>query len=210
MALVNTDNQQQEPELPTIKNTVIADEGGYWAGLSAGEFKSIYQGLRELSTLSSANYMVELAPYQPDSKIAIIDWFDNFSWLPWLATSCSLPLMEAQVDNVQAGHYQHNYITGNSVSDIQLTFLETRDGHILNTAQQIKDLMFSEDGTQGLPYDYMMWMTISLYERGNRKSKPYVERILVALQTASLDLAATNPNPIEVPLGFTRMYPMLK
>lgn len=209
MALVNTDNNQEEvKESPKV--IVNTKKTGWWAGLPAGEFKSIYQGLRELSTLSSANYIVELAPYKPDSLVAKINLFDNFSWLPWLATSCSLPLMEAQVENVQAGHYQQNFINGNAVGDIQLTFLETKEGDILNAAQQIKEIMFHEDGTQGLPYDYMLWMTISLYLREDRSAQPYSERILVALQTASLDLAATNPNPIEVPLGFTRMYPMLK
>ena len=209
MALVNTDNQQQEAELPTIKVTAVGN-GGYWAGMSAGDFKSIYRGLHAVGTLLSANYIVELAPYQPDSLVASTSLFDEFNWLPWLATSCSLPLMEAQVENVQAGHFQQNYITGNAVGDIQLTFLETMEGDILNSAQQIKKIMFSEDGTQGLPYDYMMWLKISLFPRHNRGIIPYSERILVALQTASLDLAATNPNPIEVPLGFTRMYPMLK
>lgn len=209
MALFNDDNNQVEEKiLPKV--TLDAKKLGYWAGMSAGEFKVIYRGLHELGTLSSANYIVELEPYKPDSEIAKIDWFDNFSWLPWLATSCGLPLMEAQVDSVQTGHYQQNYVTGNASGDIQLTFLETKEGDILNTARQIKEIMFKEDGTQGLPYDYMLWLTVSLYPRDCRLVRPFSERILVALQAASVDLAATNPNPIEVPLSFTRMFPMLR
>lgn len=201
----------------TIK---ASDSAGYWAGMTAQNLKNLYRQLYSLGTLSQAHYIVELNPYDPTGPLSKVELFDRVPLrrddhdlvgvlLPWLATSCSLSVLDAQSDSVQAGHYQQNFITGNSSNEVQVTFLETKGAAILNAARQIKEIMFAPDGTQGLPAEYMMRLKISLFPRNNRSNPVFSEEWLVALQAASVDLAAQNKDALEVPLTFLKMYPML-
>lgn len=206
--------------LPTVKVRARISKPGYWAGMPAQDLKSIYRQLYGLGTLSKAHYIVELEPYDSTGPLSEILLFDKVPLrtdsynltgvlLPWLATECSLSVLDAQSDSVQAGHYQQNFITGNNSSEVQVTFLETKGAAILNAAQEIKAVMFASDGTQGLPAEYMMRLKISLFPRDDRSGEVFSEEWLVALQAASVDLAAQNKDALEVPLTFLKMYPML-
>lgn len=193
---------------------------GWWAGKTAAELQQIYKQLYSLGTLSQAHYIVELEPYDPNGPLSEIPLFNKVPvklegfdltgvLLPWLATSCSISLIDAQSDSIQAGHHQQNFITGNGSNDVTITFLETEDARILRGFNAVRAVMFNKDGTQGLPAQYMMKLKISLFKRYNREARPFTKKWLVALQAASVDLAAQNKDALEVPLTFLKMYPML-
>ncbi|KKW78818.1 hypothetical protein AAV96_09350 [Acinetobacter sp. AG1] len=134
--------------------------------------------------------------------------------LPWLCQSIDLSVMDAQTDSIQVGAFQLNHITGNSSGEISIPFIETRNASILNSALAIKAIMFpdgEDGGTQALPNDYLMRMTIYIYDKQSYSTKVFEIKHLVALQTGSIPLDATNRNGVGiVTLNFIKMFPMLK
>lgn len=190
---------------------------GWWAGLSAAELKGVYKNVYELGTLSKAHYIVELKPLDPDSvkeggRFELISALkqDGTGWaLPWLATSVDFGLLDAQADSVQAGVHQLNYITGNSSSEVQVTFLETANADVIRMVKAIKQAMFHRDGTQGLPFDYLLEMRVALFDRQNRNTRPAEFNWIVALTGGQLDFSGADRDPLQIPLTFTKMYPVM-
>lgn len=147
------------------------------------------------------------------TKLESIPLMDN-SKLPWLCQSLDLSLLDAQTDSVQVGSFQLNHITGNNSGEISIPFIETRNAAILNSALAIKAIMFpdgEDGGTQAVPNDYLMRMTIFLFDRHSHSTRVFEIQHLVALQTGSIPLDATNRNGVGiVTLNFIKMFPMLK
>lgn len=192
-------------------------KAGWWAGLSAAELKGAYKSIYELGTLSKAHYIVELKPLNPDSvkeggQFELISALKQAGtgWaLPWLATSVNFGLLDAQADSIQAGAYQINYITGNSSSEVQVTFLETANADIIRMAKAIKRAMFHRDGTQGLPFDYLLEMRVALFDRRDRNTQPAEFNWIVALTGGQLDFSGADRDPLQISLTFTKMYPVM-
>ena len=202
-----------------LEMTIRGTKGNYWSGLSSADLRLIWSDLNRIGTLSKAHYIVELSPYSANSPLKEIPIFQTskegtsrfniVGYLPWLAQSVDVSIIDAQSDSINAGHFQQNYMTGNQQSEVSITFLETKNCHISRSAQAIKKIMFKPDGTQGLPAEYLMWLEVSLFRRNDREDVPFVNRCLVALQSAKLDLAADDRGILTVPLTFTKMYPMM-
>ena len=134
--------------------------------------------------------------------------------LPWLCQSIDLSVLDAQSDSANVGSFQLNFLTGNSSGEISIPFIETRNAAILNSAKAIKAIMFpngKNGGTQALPKDYLMRMTIYIYDRHSYSTRVFEIQHLVALQTASIPLDVTNRGGVGiVTLNFIKMFPMLK
>ena len=65
-------------------------------------------------------------------------------------------------------------------------------------------------GTQALPKDYLMRMTVYIYDKHTHSTRVFEVQHLVALQAGSIPLDATNKNGIGiVTLNFVKMFPML-
>lgn len=151
--------------------------------------------------------------FEASTIIESIPLMDN-SRLPWLCQSIDLSVLDAQTDSANVGAFQLNYITGNASGEISIPFIETRNASILNSALAIKGIMFPDGengGTQALPADYLMKMTIYIYDRHSFSSRVFEVQHLVALQAGSIPLDATNRNGVGVvTLNFIKMFPMLK
>lgn len=190
----------------------MADQYGVWSGMSIEEAIGYYESLYAIGTLSAIHYGVELRPFDENGKIAKspdVTLFNNI-WLPWLATSIDLSVLDAQSDSAKVGHYQLNYITGNGSGEISIPFIETRAADILNSAKAIKKIMFHKDGTQAVPNEYLMLMKIFIYDKHSRSTRVFEVDHLVALQAGSVPLDATNVNGVAmVQLNFLKMFPML-
>lgn len=155
-------------------------------------------------------FMKGLDGFSPEELNDPIPLFDENYNLPWLASSIDLSILDAQTDSVNIGHFQLNHITGNSSGEISIPFIETRNAAILNSAKAIKKIMFAKDGTQALPKDYLMVMKIYIYDRHSFSTRVFEIDHLVALQTASIPLDASNKNGAGVvTLNFVKMFPML-
>lgn len=146
-----------------------------------------------------------------NTRIPLLD--DDYK-LPWLCQSIDLSVLDAQTDSANIGSFQLNYLTGNSSGEISIPFIETRNAAILNSARAIKAIMFpdgAEGGTQALPKDYLMRMTIYIYDKHSYSTRVFEVQHLVALQTGSIPLDATNRGGVGiVTLNFIKMFPMLK
>ncbi|MCH7335193.1 hypothetical protein [Acinetobacter sp. NIPH 2699] len=193
---------------------------GVWSGMPITDALKHYKQLYALGVLTSLHFGVDLEPFNPESKIAThldsgvgIPLFDPTYKLPWLCQSIDLSLLDAQTDSVNVGAFQLNHITGHGSGEISIPFIETRNAAIMNSAKAIKEIMFPKGehgGTQALPKDYLMRMTIFIYDRHSYSTRVFEVQHLVALQTGSIPLDATNRNGIGiVTLNFIKMFPML-
>ena len=204
-------------QLSEIKLTADAEVVfGQWSGMPISVAKIYYDKLYGLGTLSNIHFGVDLEPFNLTGGIADADipLFDDEYELPWLCQSIDLSVLDAQNDSVNVGSFQLNYLTGNSSGEISIPFIETRKAEILNSARAIKAIMFPDGengGTQALPKDYLMRMTIYIYDKHSYSTRVFEIQHLVALQTGSIPLDATNRVGIGiVTLNFIKMFPMLK
>lgn len=125
--------------------------------------------------------------------------------LAWRAIDCTLPIINAEVDSIKVGHYQHQYLTGNQLPEITINFLETAAGDVLNSAIEMSSLMFPGDGTLIEPSKYAIWLDVILFSRDNQEAEQVVQQYLCQLQTANAELAARDTTVLEVPLTFTQL-----
>ena len=189
---------------------------GMWSGMPISKAKAIYDGIYKLGTISNIHFGVELKPFDPNSAIAQQDIpiFDEQVRLPWLCQSIDLSVLDAQTDSAQVGAFQLNFLTGNNSGEISIPFIETKNADILNSTGFIKDIMFPDGaagGTQALPIDYLMKMTIYIYDRHSYSTRVFEVQHMVALQTGSIPLDASNRGGVGiVTLNFIKMFPMLK
>lgn len=187
-------------------------QGNYWAGMSADELTTIAKKLYEHGSLLSAQYIVNLEPLHEDSKVAKTL---SMEFLPsefmFLAKSCNIPLIEAQSEQINAASYVLNHFNADTStgSEIQITFLETRMGQVSDLINDIKSVMFVEDGSQNPPYEYLLRLTISVFSSHSRQYRPISKSMVVALQSANIELAADNFSPVEIPVTFSRMFSMM-
>jgi hypothetical protein len=185
-----------------------SSQPGWWGGRSAQDALAKYKALKAHGVLKKAHYLVEFEPFssQLGAGLHKLPLFAVGS-LAWLASSTSLSLIDVETDSVKVGHYQHNYVTGQSTSEFEITMIETEDGDISNSLKAIKALMFFPDGTQGLPASYMFYIRISLFKPFDESSQPVARSYLVSLQSANIDLEAASSDVVEIPITLTKMYP---
>ncbi|SDB86993.1 hypothetical protein [Acinetobacter boissieri] len=231
VANMDTIHVKANPDTPKISNI------GPWAGMAGDQAQGVFSELYGLDVLSMAHFGVTLEAFYDDAEIVSkqVDLYSSFDLktmlsrgyapakspqniplidpdfkLMWLATNIDLSTMDAQSDSVHVGHYQLNYFTTNGTGDISITFIETRNASIINSAKAIKSVMFREDGTQALPKDYLMRLKIYIFDKHSNSTRPFEVEHIVALQAANLPLETSMANGVGmVTLNFTKMFPML-
>lgn len=188
----------------------------YWGGMYSHEALQQILALHDVGVghLRKSHYIVKFRPFWDNGQVAALTKANQLplldqSYMGWLVTSTDLSLIDAQTDSVQAGHYQHNHVTGNASNEITMTMLENKNGDVLKSADVIKNIMFAKDGTQAVPADYMFYVSIGLFDWSNRKKVVFEKEQLVCLQSEKVDLAAGNKEVLDVQMVFTKMYPML-
>ncbi|MCY3200812.1 hypothetical protein, partial [Acinetobacter baumannii] len=126
------------------------------AGLTVERDVKNNKELYALGTLSAAHFGIEIRPYRANSKIAQanIPIFDPSNKVAWLANNVDVSLLDAQTDAVHVGHFQLNHVTGNASNELSISFIETKEAAIANSAKAIKEIMFNKDGTQPPPIEY--------------------------------------------------------
>lgn len=226
--------------LPTITQHSTTFKRGVWSGVDAEEAIAEFENLYNTGLFLPTNFGIKLRPYDPDGELAdleiqnysayelgtlLIPDFntspekkliklplldEEFTALPFLCVDTHLTGIDAITESVNAGHYQLNYITGNTTDEITVNMHETRACDIFNSVQAIKKLMFKDDGTQALPNDYLMYLTLYTYDQHSRSTKIIEQTHLVALKASSLDLSVENRSTTAiVPLTFIKMFPNL-
>lgn len=207
------DNGPQITSRPIDDMSNLLDDwlAGPWSGMPAADAKLHYRELYALGTLSTAHFGIELRPLERDSMIANADLpiFNPSIKLPWLAQNMDLSIFDLQTDSVQIGHYQQNFITGNTSGDMTIPFIETRNADILNSALLIKQIMLNKDGTHPPPAEYLMRLNIHIFDRNSRSTRLFELEHIVALQTPSIQLdAAAGATPGVVQLTFMKTFGM--
>lgn len=181
----------------------------HWAGMTRKEFTGVYKQLYKAGIQHKNFYLISMTPYK-NNDTRLLELFD-FKLFPFLATEANFPILQLQTDSKQIGHFTSNHITGSQAQDISVTFIETKENHVLNSLKEYRKLVCHNDGTQGLPADYALWLSVWLYNRdeGFREPKFY-ERILCAPTQASLDgLSGEDGSALTIPVSFTPLRPFM-
>lgn len=172
--------------------------------------KSKFSGYLPLGQVGNSTFSNQVKSLSEGELDTLPIFLDEYQ-LPFLATGYDLSLLDAQVDSMNVGAHQFNYLTGNGSGDMSITFIETRNVAILNSAKIIKSVMFNKDGTQKEPFHYLMRLTAFIYDKFNFGQRVFELEHIVKLQTASIPLESSNSNGVgTVTLNFTKMFPNLK
>lgn len=229
---INTGNTDKTPNrVPT--------QLGIYNGLTGVQAQILVKELSELDVLLKPNFKVTLAPYFANSAIAnthikLLDGLHNAlatgnlsvndrsvpipifpqnsqygQYIQYLATDIDVSFLDAQTDSQIIGAFNINHVTGNSTGDVTITFIETRNAMIANSAKAIKNIMFNKDGTQAPPKDYLMKMRVEAIDRHNHLPV-FEQEWIVSLQTGSIGFSSSEVSTATTQLTFTKMFPMLK
>lgn len=176
--------QRANAKLETIHTQAMSNKR--WFGYGVAEFKQLYSDLYDLGQILSANFYVEFEPYDNNSTAHLPLFADNLSG--FLVSESNLPILQAEFEPVKIATMQHNQITGITEPELQLNFIETKDGRIMNSIIDWRDLMINPDGTVNPSASFAMWVTIGVFSKDHGLDyKPFSRRFLVAPSMASVD-----------------------
>ena len=169
--------QRANAKLKTIHTQAMSNKR--WFGYGVAEFKQLYSDLYDLGQILSANFYVEFEPYDNNSTAHLPLFADNLSG--FLVSESNLPILQAEFEPVKIATMQHNQITGITEPELQLNFIETKDGRIMNSIIDWRDLMVNSDGTLNPSASFAMWVTIGVFSKDHGLDyKPFSRRSLVA------------------------------
>lgn len=198
-------------------DTTNKDLHKQWFGLTGGA-KQAYAQYKNLYANYGAILQCQYAVYL-NNPLGIgknIPWFNPDFKLSWLATEVDMSLGSFESDHFNAGGFQLAYITGMSSGSIDVTFIETRQGHIANSYNACKKLIVNADGTVNEPAKYAFELDIHLLghnqrlnPNGNYKSDPiFATKHMVCVKEASISLSSTGRSEIaKVVVTFEKIAP---
>lgn len=176
--------QRADAKMETIHTQAMSNKR--WFGHGVAEFKQLYSDLYDLGQILSANFYVEFEPYNNNDTAHLPLFADGLSG--FLVSESNLPILQAEFEPVKIATMQHNQITGITEPELQLNFIETKDGRIMNSIIDWRDLMINPDGTVNPSASFAMWVTIGVFSKDHGLDyKPFSRRFLVAPSMSSVD-----------------------
>lgn len=176
--------QRADAKMETIHTQAMSNKR--WFGHGVAEFKQLYSDLYDLGQILSANFYVEFEPYNNNDTAHLPLFADGLSG--FLVSESNLPILQAEFEPVKIATMQHNQITAITEPELQLNFIETKDGRIMNSIIDWRDLMINPDGTVNPSASFAMWVTIGVFSKDHGLDyKPFSRRFLVAPSMASVD-----------------------
>ncbi|MBJ9425134.1 hypothetical protein [Acinetobacter seifertii] len=187
--------------------TTKAQSYQYWAGFNAAEAQQLYRELYDLGDIVTAHYFVLMKPHNENETKNLAFFTDNLTG--YLVTETNLSVIEAEYEQVKAGAFYYNSLSGFQEPDLQLTFVETKDTRILNSFLQWRELMVNDDGSLNPPASYAMEITVGLFSREFGMSyKPFEKTYLVAPTLSAIDnLVSNNYESLRVPAALKVLRP---
>lgn len=176
-------------------------------GLTAAEAMRVYRTLYSYGSLLACSYGVFLEDIFGIGRG--IKWFEPPFLLSWLASDVELSLGSMETDSYKAGSYQMNYVTEQTASEMQVTFIETKNADIIKSYEACKKLATPKDGTVNEPAKYAFKLTIMLFnERRNLKNPVHKKSFIVGVKEASVSLQSSGRDEIvKVQVTFSKLAP---
>lgn len=179
-----------------------------WFGYTAGEFKEIQEELYSYGQLLTANFFIKFEPFK-NADLNSIRVFSDKS-LAFLATETNIPLFQANFEQVQAGAFQINRLTGVNLVELQINMLETARGYITESMLEWLGKMVNKDGTLNPPASYAGRVTIGVFDKDFGLAKPteknaIEQSFIVAPSTAMIDSLNANgvSEVLQIPITLT-------
>ena len=139
-----------------------------------------------------------------------ISWFTD-KRLRYLVTDTNLSFGSAEADQYQAGSYQAGYLSQQTADTIDMTFIETESGHILNSFYACYRKAFNADGTINEPKKYTFQVAISVIDHRQPSETPAAKyRYLVSAMSSNAEVSSSGRSELlKVNITFQKMRPLL-
>lgn len=201
--------KDDEPSTANKQNKfdIISKGKNNWFGLSASEAMRHYRTLYSYGAILSCSYGVFLEDIFGIGEG--IKWFEKPFLLSWLATDVDMSLGSLESESYQAGSHQMNYINQQSVNEMQVTFIETKNGDIAKSYEACKKLATPKDGTVNEPAKYAFALSVKLFGgRRDIKNPTLDKRYIVGVKDATISLQSTARGEIvKVQITFVKLAP---
>lgn len=170
------------------------------------EYARIYGRVKAHKALIKAVYRVKIENifgHKGD-----IPWFKDQT-LSYLATNAELSLGSNESESYQAGSYQANYLTQQTSSEMDITFIETAKGDISKSYKACRRLAFNNDGTMNETKSYAFKLTVALLNPNDPRRVAVQESWIVGVKSASIELSASSRSElVEIPVTFEKLRPL--
>lgn len=169
------------------------------------EALSYFKTLYGLGTTLTSGYVVTIKPYG-ENKTKQLPIFNQeiHPVLGLLAVDVEMPVLGAAFEQKRFGVFNFSRLAEYNYPSFTITFLETKNRHILRSLMAYKDMMTSKDGTVLLPADYALSLSVRVYGNGQMmKDGTVIDKLVVAINMDSLQgLNAKEPLALEIPVMF--------
>lgn len=170
------------------------------------EYARIYGKVKAHKALIKAVYKVKIENifgHKGD-----IPWFKDQT-LCYLATDAEISLGSNESESYQAGAYQANYLTQQTSSEMDITFIETEKGDISKSYKACRRLAFNNDGTMNETKNYAFKLSVALLNPRNPRKVAVQESWIVGVKSASIGLSASSRSElVEIPVTFEKLRPL--
>ncbi|WP_151812472.1 hypothetical protein [Acinetobacter bereziniae] len=177
---------QNKGKMPTIS---VNDSHKRWFGYTAEEYKQIQEEIYSLGQLLTANFFIKFESYKDGSLDDLLLFSDKM--LSFLATETNIPLFQANFEQIQAGAFQINRLSGLSLLDLQINMIETANGDISKSLIDWLGKMVNKDGTINPPASYAGIVTIGIFSKDYGLSpvgqNPIEQSYIVAPSASMID-----------------------
>ncbi|OTG87873.1 hypothetical protein [Acinetobacter sp. ANC 3813] len=157
-----------------------------WFGHSGDEAQAILKQVYALGQLLAANYFIKFKPYRNNNLSSLPMMQDSLTG--YLCTEATIPLLNLNFEQAQVGMFQTSRLVGTNLPEIQLVFIETGDGRIVNSILLWLKMMVNEDGTLNPPAEYAMRLNAGVFSKDyGLDLKPIDCNFLICPSVSNLD-----------------------
>lgn len=187
-----------------------------WFGGDAKDAYARYRNLYDLGAILQCQYAVHVYDIFniQDRADVVIPWFAGSFPMSWLATEVDLSLGSLETESYHAGAYQAAYVTGQTSSSIDVTFIETRNMDISKSYQACKNLATPKDGTVNEPKKYAFRLTLNVFGnnprnyQGNEVLPIFEIDHIVCVKEANISLSSSGRSEIiKINVVFEKLVP---
>lgn len=196
---------ESKGKMPTI--SVTAGTPKRWFGYTAEEYQQIQEEIYSVGQLLTANFFIKFESYKDGALDDLLLFSDPT--FAFLATETNIPLFQANFEQIQAGAFQINRLTGLSLIELQINMVETANGDISRSLIDWCRKMVNDDGTFNPPASYAGIITIGVFSKDyglNPVGQNPIEQTYVIAPSASM-IDSLNANGVsevlQIPMTLT-------
>ena len=189
----------------------VKSKNNAYFGLSAASARARFRSLYTLGVVLQCNYAVyavDIFNIQGNAGL-VIPWFSKDFPMSWLATDAEFSIGSNESESFYAGNHQMNYFTQQSSDTLDVTFIETKHAHIINSAKSCRGIAMPSDGTVKEPKYYAFKLVVAMFGANRNLKTPVAQSsYIVGVKEASTSLSSSGRSEIaKTQVTFQKLRP---